>query len=155
MKEACISVAEIIGEIEISYRAKIKPSLRPKVKDANDVYKIFLDTWDKGKIEFVEQFKVMLLNRDRRVLGICTLCSGNATITIGCPRMVFAVALKANATEIIIAHNHPSGNLIPSSFDERLTKNLKTAGDFLDLHVIDHIIITTEGFYSFALQGAL
>ena len=145
----------IVAEIEISYRPKIKPSQRPKIKKPEDAYRLLLQTWDKSKIELVEQFKVLLLNRDKRVLGICTLTSGTICGTIADPKQVFGVALKGNAVEIMIAHNHPSGSLRPSKNDEELTKRMIAAGYILELKLIDHIIVSVEGFYSFAQEGAL
>lgn len=71
------------------------------------------------------------------------------------PKLVFAAALKSNCQSIILGHNHPSGNLIPSFQDERLTKRLVEAGKFLDLPVLDHIIVTSEGYFSFADEGKL
>lgn len=153
-KELC-SLKIIVAEIEISYMPKIKPSARPKITGQADVYLLFINTWDKTKIELIEQFKVMLLNKANRVLGICTLTSGNVSGTIADPKQVFAVALKANATQVILAHNHPSGNLDPSTGDYDLTKRIKAAGEFLDLKVLDHLIISIEGFYSFANEGIL
>jgi len=152
MKEEILGT---VAEIEISYSSQIKPSERPKITTQNDVYRLFIDTWDKTKIELVEQFKVMLLNRCNRVLGICTLTSGNVTGTIADPKQIFSVALKANATSVIIGHNHPSGSLIPSAHDYDITRKIKAAGDLLDLKVTDHLIITLEGFYSFASEGVL
>lgn len=149
------SVDSIVTEIEISYKPNIKPSKRPKITKPEDAYQLLLDTWDITKIELVEQFKVMLLNRSKRVLGICTLTTGSVVGTIADPKQVFAVALKANASEIILAHNHPSGNLIPSKSDEDLTQKMKAAGMLLELKVIDHIIVTVEGFYSFAQEGTI
>jgi DNA repair protein RadC len=69
--------------------------------------------------------------------------------------MVFMAALKANACGLIICHNHPSGNLNPSRADEEITRKIKNAGDFLDLHLLDHIILSSEGFYSFADEGLI
>jgi len=145
----------VVAEIEIRYIPTVKPSKRPKIGLPEDAYRILIDSWDMAKIELVEQFKVMLLNRAKRVLGICTLTTGSVTGTIADPKQVFAVALKANACEIIIAHNHPSGNLIPSKADYQLTYKMKTVGDYLDLKVVDHIIVTAEGFYSFAQEGTI
>lgn len=144
-----------VTEIELSYTPKIAPSMRPKIKNADDVYQLFLKTWDTRKIELLEQFKVMLLNRANRVLGICTLSSGSAVGTIADPRQVFSVALIANATEIILAHNHPSGNITPSSADTDLTAKMKAAGALLEIKVIDHLIVSQEGYYSFANEGTL
>lgn len=152
--ESC-SFLPVVAEIEISFNPKIKPSERPKIKGQEDAYKLFMSTWDNSKIELVEQFKVMLLNRAQGVLGISTLTTGSVTGTVADPKQIFEVALKANATSIIIAHNHPSGNLQPSANDYELTRKISTVGQFLDLKVIDHLIVTTEGYFSFATEGVL
>ncbi len=145
----------IVAEIELSYTPTIKPSDRPKITTQESAYRLLLKTWDENKIQLVEQFKVVLLNRAHRVLGICTVSSGNVTGTIADPKMIFAIALKANACSIIVAHNHPSGSTIPSVRDYELTRKIKDAGALLDVSVIDHIIVTTEGYYSFAMEGVL
>ncbi len=148
-------IEAIVAEIEISYKPGVCLSTRPKITEMDDAYSVLIATWDKEKIEFVEQFKVMLLNNANRVLGICTLTTGSSSGTIADPRQVFAVALKANATKVIIAHNHPAGNLTPSRYDEVITYKMKTVGEFLDIEVVDHLIISTEGYYSFFAEGAL
>jgi DNA repair protein RadC len=149
-----IPESPLIAEIQISYKPLIKPSLLPTVKCSEDVYKLFLSTWDESQINYVEHFKVMLLNRANKVIGICTLTTGNNTTSIADPRMVFALALKTNASGVILAHNHPSGNRMPSQADLEISKRMKEAGKLLEISVLDHIIITTEEYYSFADEGA-
>ena len=144
-----------VSEIQLSYLPKVKPGDRPMVCTSSEVYKILKDTWDFRTFEFVEQFKVMLLNRVNRVIGICTISTGSSTGTVADPKLVFVVALKANANSIILCHNHPSGNLQPSTHDIDLTKRMSEIGRLLDLKVMDHLIVTTDGYYSFADQGAL
>lgn len=145
----------MVAEVELVYKTKVKPSERPLVKSAKDCYELLRLTWDENKIEFVEQFKVVLLNRAQRVLGIYELSTGGVTGTVADPKLVFIAALKANACNIILSHNHPSGNLKPSRADEELTKKIASAGMYLDIKVSDHIIVTCEGYYSFADEGLL
>lgn len=142
-----------VAEIQLSYRTDVKPSMRPKITGSKDAYAVFLETWDKSKIEFVEQFKVMVLNRANRVLGIFEVSSGSSTGTIADPKLIFAAAIKANACGIIVSHNHPSGNLNPSQADIDLTRKMKEGGKFLEIQLLDHLIVTTEGYYSFADEG--
>ena len=97
----------------------------------------------------------MLLNRSHKVLGICSLTMGNVSGTIADPKLVFVTALKSNASYVIIAHNHPSCSLKPSRADEELTRKMKEAGKFLDLPLLDHLIITSESYYSFADEGGV
>ncbi|HUZ58369.1 MAG TPA: JAB domain-containing protein [Hanamia sp.] len=145
----------MVAEVELVYKSKVKPSERPLVKSAKECYELLRVTWDENKIEFVEQFKVVLLNRAQRVSGIYELSTGGVTGTVADPKLIFMAALKANACNIILSHNHPSGNLKPSRADEELTKRIATAGIYLDIKVIDHIIVTNEGYYSFADEGLI
>ncbi|RZM29571.1 MAG: DNA repair protein [Pedobacter sp.] len=142
-----------VAEVEVSYRPKIRPSQRPQVKHSQDVYDILLGFWNPDKIELCEQFCVMLLSNHNRVLGIVQMSSGGMTGTVADTRMIFSVALKACACSIVVAHNHPSGSLRPSEQDIRITRRLVEAGRLLELPVADHLILTTEGYYSFADEG--
>jgi DNA repair protein RadC len=144
-----------VAEIELVYKTKVKASARPTISCSKDAYEVLLRSWDENKIDFVEQFKVLLLNRAKRVLGIYQVSTGGATTTVADPKLIFTAALKANSCSIIISHNHPSANLRPSHADEVLTQKVKQAGQFLDIRLEDHIIITSEGYYSFADEGLL
>lgn len=144
-----------VSEIELVYKSSVKPSERLKISCSRDAYTIFKSNWDENKIGFVEQFFVLLLNRANKVLGIVPISSGGISGTVADPKLVFAAALKTNSSYLILAHNHPSGNLKPSEADRNLTKQLKEAGRFLDLPVLDHLIITTEGYFSFTDEGLL
>jgi DNA repair protein RadC len=141
-----LSALNMVSEVELVYKNKVKPSERPLVKSAKECYELLKSTWDENKIEFVEQFKVVLMNRAQRVLGIYELSTGGVAGTVADPKLVFTAALKAN---------HPSGNLKPSRADEELTKKIATGGMYLDIKVIDHIIVTSEDYYSFADEGLL
>ena len=144
-----------VAEIQISYKSKVKPSLRPKISSSKDAYEILVRSWDESKIDFVEQFKVILLSRANKVLGIYEVSTGGVSGTVADPKLIFAAALKANSSSILLSHNHPSGNLKPSQQDILLTSKIKEAGKFLELPVIDHLIVTSEGYYSFADEGLL
>jgi DNA repair protein RadC len=144
-----------VAEVELIYKSRVKPSERPLVNSSCKCYQLLLQTWDENKIDFVEQFKVLLLNRCNRVLGIYELSSGGITGTVADVRLVMTAALKANAVAVILSHNHPSGNLKPSRPDKELTAKIKEAGKYLDIQVLDHVIVTSEGYYSFADEGAL
>jgi len=144
-----------VAEISISYSSKIKNSERPKLNSSREVFQVFSETWDSGKIELLEQFKVLLLNRGNRVIGLFEVSSGGISGAIADPKLVFGTALKACASAIVLAHNHPSGNLRPSQADIDLTKKMKAGGRLLDIDVLDHLIITTEGYYSFGDEGMM
>jgi DNA repair protein RadC len=144
-----------VAEIQLTYRSNVKPSQRPRITGSQDAFNILKENWDQGKIEFVEQFKAMFTNRANKVLGILDVSTGGVTGTVADPRVIFAAAIKSGACGVIVAHNHPSGNLLASQSDIELTKRLREAGKILDVQLLDHIIVTTEGYFSFADEGLL
>jgi DNA repair protein RadC len=143
-----------VAEITLSYHGRISKSA-PKILCSSDAAETFRCQWDEGTLGFVEEFKVMLLNRGNRVLGIVQISRGGIAGTVADPKLIFAAALKSAASSIILSHNHPSGNLTPSQADIQLTGKLREAGKFLDLPVLDHVILTQESYYSFADEGLL
>lgn len=102
-----------------------------------------------------EEFWVVLLNRKHEVMRYKSVSSGGISGTVADPRLIFSWAVTENASAIILAHNHPSGNLQPSEADKRLTQQLRKAGEVLEILVADHLIITDRGYYSFADNGLL
>ena len=144
-----------VAEVELVYRSKVKASERPLISSSSDAYDILKELWEEGKMDLVEQFKVLFLNRANRVLCLFNVSSGGVTGTVADPRLIYTAALKANAVSMILSHNHPSGSLKPSRQDEELTQKIKSAGSFLDIKVLDHVIISSEGYYSFADEGLL
>jgi len=146
---------QTLSEIELIYKTKVKNSERPQIKSSKDAYILVLSSWDYNKIEFFEQFKVLFMNNANKALGIYEISSGGITGTIVDLRLIFSAALKANATAIIMIHNHPSGNLTASEADKQITRKVKKAGKLLDITLLDSLIITNESYYSFADEGAL
>ena len=144
-----------VAEIRLSYNPIIKAGDRLKITKPLDVYNAFLTSWDKDKLQLVEQFKMMLLNPANHVMGIVEISSGGIAGTVVDARLIFGVALKAAATRIILAHNHPSGNVQPSDLDKRLTQTIKSGADILDIKLLDHMIITAHGYSSFSDMGLL
>ncbi|MFM2206173.1 MAG: repair protein RadC [Bacteroidota bacterium] len=102
-----------------------------------------------------EEFWVLFLNRANLMIAREQISKGGISGTVADPRIIFQTALQHKSTGIILCHNHPSGNLKPSEADLRLTKNLTAAGKVLEITVLDHIIISTSGYYSFADDGKL
>ena len=145
----------MVSEVELIYHSKVKPTDRPLIKSSRDAYKLLLNTWNKDTIDLQEEFNVILLNRAGRVIALNNVGKGGLTSTIADPRLILAAALKAAACSIMLAHNHPSGNLRPSKADEELTKKIKAGAAFLDIMVLDHLIITPDEYLSFADEGLL
>jgi len=148
-------VSNQVSEIILSYQPKIKLSNLPKITSSHDAYELLIENWDRSKLQFIEQFKVMLLNRANKVLGIVNISTGGISGTVADPKLIFASALKTNSSAIILSHNHPSGNRMPSRADRILTKKIVELGVLMELPVIDHIIVTSESYYSFSDYGGL
>ncbi len=142
------------AEIKVSYVVPIKASKRTKITRSVDAEAVFRAIWSDN-IELKEEFYIILLNRGNYVLGWHMLSQGGLAGTIVDLRLVFSIALKGLASGIVIAHNHPSGNPSPSSEDIKLTNRLKEAGKILEIPILDHIIITSEEYHSFADNGML
>jgi DNA repair protein RadC len=102
-----------------------------------------------------EEFWLLLLSRSNKVIAKELISKGGLSGTIADPKIIFHIALQHQASSIVLAHNHPSNNLKPSQQDIDLTKKLYNAGKILDINVVDHLIITDDGYYSFADEGML
>ena len=97
----------------------------------------------------------MLLNTANKPLGICKISEGGLSSTTVDVRNIFQTALKANAANVILFHNHPSGNLRPSEADRSITKKIIEAGKVMDIKVLDHVIMTAESYFSFTDEGEM
>ncbi len=111
----------------------------------------------RASLEYRKQevFAVVFLNRGNKVTHIEIVSEGGMTGTVADPRIILKKALENDATALILCHNHPSGNLKPSSADEALTQKIKQAAALFDIRIMDHIIVSNEGFFSFADEGLL
>jgi DNA repair protein RadC len=139
-----------IPEIEISVRMKgAKNSELPTVKSSEDIYKILKLCFNEYKINWVEEVVMACLNKSNKMIGFYKVSSGGVADSIVDPKIVFTAALNTPGTcAIILAHNHPSGNLKPSEQDIQITKKIKEGGKLLDIKLLDHLIITDEGYLS-------
>lgn len=145
-----------IAEVKMIYISKVKASDRPVIKSSADVFNILMETWDKGSLEYVEEFKLMLLNRANKLLGIAKISQGGISGTVTDVRIILQYALKSCASGIVLSHNHPSGNTQPSESDLKITKKIKDAAALMDIQLLDHLIITPEEKYlSMADEGVL
>lgn len=144
-----------VAEVELVYKTQVPYVSRTKITCSRNSYELLLSTWNQDKIELQEQFKILLLNRSNAVLGVSEISTGGITGTVIDIRLILSTALKTNATSIILCHNHPSGNVTPSLADETTTTKIKNAAALMDICILDHIILTKDGYYSFADEGQL
>lgn len=141
-------------QLEISVRLKAGTK-EAKITGSRDAADVFREIFNADTMCWTEESVILCLNQANHVIGYHKLSSGGMTGTVIDPRVVFTIALKSCAAQIIIAHNHPSGNLTPSGADRQITSKLKEAGVLLDIPVLDHIIITNDGYYSFLDNGGM
>lgn len=137
-------------EVSLIYRNKTRADDRPSVKSPAEAYEILIKNWDLDQIALLEEFKILLLDRRLRLMSIASIAKGGMSNVLVDPRVVFSIALKRRANQIILAHNHPSQSLIPSISDVELTERFSEIGKLLDIQVADHLIITEYGFHSIA-----
>jgi DNA repair protein RadC len=143
----------LISAMELGRRRKeVEYEDKPLIKTADQAYRQLLPHMQDLN---VEEFWVLYLNRANRVLAKERISMGGVTGTVADPKVIFQKALQHLAAGIILAHNHPSGNLVASDADQILTRKLVQAGKFLDIQILDHLIVTDQGYYSFADNGTL
>lgn len=147
--------SNMLAEVQASYKSGVKPSELVHINNSADIYSYLRSVWNPDKIEYVEEFMILLLNRGNKIMGWVKISSGGVAGTVADPKVIFQIALLYNASSIILAHNHPSGNLKPSQADLDLTRRIKSAGQVLDITVLDHLIITSEAYYSFCDKGQM
>ncbi len=128
---------------------------KTKVNCSGDLYRCLLPTYDDGEIDLREIFKVLLLNYRMNILGIFTVSVGFVDSTNVDVRLIVQAALLANASRVVLCHNHPSGNPDPSQHDRVTTHAVGEACKLVQIKMLDHIILSRKGYYSFADEGTL
>jgi len=143
----------IVAALELGRRRKeLESDEKPKITGSRDAYDILkADLLDMPH----EEFWILLLNRANRVVAKKQISQGGVAGTVADPKIIFKIALETLASGIILAHNHPSGNLTASQADIELTKKLKEGGKLLEICVLDHLILAGQKYFSFADEGML
>ena len=144
-----------VCEVKLTYQSKIKASERYHISTSEDAYKVLKGCYDESTLQYRETFKILLINQASKVLGVSNISEGGITETGADVRLILQAALLGNATGIILSHNHPSGNIFPSAIDKALTSRIIKAAELVNIRVLDHIIITSDTFYSFSDEGML
>lgn len=142
-----------VGEVELIYKSTSKT--RSKIYSSEDAYKVLLPTYKEGTICYKEYFKVLFLNQANQVLGYTLISEGGITETSVDVRVILQAALLTNSVALVLAHNHPSGSIKPSRQDMEITKQVKNAAQLMRITVLDHLILTDAGYYSFSDEGEL
>jgi DNA repair protein RadC len=147
MKQYKSNCPELVATLKRDDCKKVKIA---SSKDSADFFRQVIEG-----IDIYESFFVVYLNQSNNTIGWYKASQGGIAGTVADPRLIMKKALDVLATSLILCHNHPSGNLKPSGADESLTMKIKQAGAFLDIKVLDHIILTEESYYSFADEGLI
>jgi DNA repair protein RadC len=143
----------IVAALELGRRRRAAETLqKPGISTSKDAYEIVQGLIGDSQYE---QFWILMLNRANKLIRSINISEGGMTGTVADPKRIFKMAIDHNACYIILAHNHPSGNIRPSDDDMKLTKKIKQAGELLDIKVLDHIIAVENNYYSFADEGVL
>lgn len=145
----------LLPEFKISLKKKGSFEEMFPVTDPESAAAICRKCFESDLIDWKEEFIVIALNRANKVLGFYKISSGGVAGTVADPKVIFQFALLCNASRLILSHNHPSGNKQPSHGDRDITDKLVKAGRTLDIEIVDHIIITSEGYTSFCEEGWL
>lgn len=153
MNSKILDMNYTIGEVELTYKST--STSRSKIYSSEDAYKYLLPTYKEGTICYKEYFKVLFLNQANQVLGYTLISEGGITETSVDVRVILQAALLTNSVALVLAHNHPSGNPRPSRQDMEITKQVKEAARLMRITVIDHLILTDTGYYSFSDEGQL
>ncbi len=144
----------IIAALELGRRRRADEKLdkKHKIQSSSDVFDIiYADLSDKQH----EEFWLLLLDRANQIIQKTCISEGGFSGTIADPKKIFKLALENNSSSIILAHNHPSNNLKPSENDIKLTKSIVKAGNTLEINVLDHLIVGSDNYFSFADEGMI
>jgi len=138
---------------ELSLKYKTGEINRIKVTSSRDIEKFIRKLFDADTIEYSEEFLIVLLNRANNTIGYAKISSGGTAGTVVDIKMILTYFIKSGASSMIMAHNHPSGNLQPSKADKTITNKVQNALSYMDGILLDHIIVTNESYFSFTDEG--
>ena len=136
-------------EISLKYKGTKKSELK-QITSSQDTYNILKLLFDADTFDWKEEMILLCLNQANKLIGYYKVSSGGISGTICDPKVVFTIALNSGASSLILAHNHPSGNMTPSNADKEVTEKIKQGGKLLDIKLLDHIIVSDENYFSFA-----
>jgi len=143
-----------VGEMRMSFIRKRELPHGP-IRSSSDLHNAFMSLFEPDTLNYRETMWLLCLQHDYSITAVYILSEGAINATIADVRMIFQAALMANAINIAIAHNHPSGQLKPSQADIHLTKKVQEAGKIMDIALLDHLIVTRNGYMSFGDEGLL
>ena len=142
-------------EVNISFDSKRRQNTAFYTTSSSETYEILKGIYDYKTIDLFEQFYVLFLNRRNRIIAFRELSRGGTFGTYVDIRIMMLIAINCNSSSIIVSHNHPSGQLSPSGVDKKLTNRIRVACTLFDMKLLDHLIVTSDGYYSFVDEGLI
>jgi DNA repair protein RadC len=143
------------GVPEIKIRFNRSKRILGKVTNSKDAYEFLKKAFDRRLLQLQESFVVLYLDRANQISGYYKHSVGGIAGTVADPRIIFATAIASASSGLILSHNHPSGNLTPRQADIEITRKIKEGGKLLEIQLLDHVIVTKTGYYSFADEGLI
>jgi DNA repair protein RadC len=144
-----------IGEVYLGYNRKVNARDAQLISTSQTAVEVLRSVWDAETINLRESFKVLLVSRSNRAINVYHHSEGSVSSSLVDVRLIVQAALLANASGIILAHNHPSGNKYPSDSDTAITNKIRDAAQLFDINVLDHIILTDDDYLSFSDRGLI
>jgi len=148
-------VTNCLPEIKVSFHPFLAASERVIVSSSSSVFDLVISIWNTETINLYEEFLVIYLARNNGVIGYRFMNKGSNCGTVVDIKLILCIALNANASSLILIHNHPSGNMKPSKQDLVITEKIKKSSEYMDLKLMDHLIIRSDSYYSFCDEGIL
>lgn len=147
-------IKNYVNEIQVLYKPRLDLNTLTKIVSSTEIVTFLNSIWTED-IEYRERFYAVYLNRQNKILGYYLISIGGCSGTVVDTKLIFQPAINLHASNIILAHNHPSGNTNPSEQDIRMTKRLVEAGKLLEIPILDHVILTVNNHYSFLTNGQI
>ncbi len=140
---------------EITLKYKTGNYKKTKISRSLDAFQVLLELYDDDTVDYKETAYALFLNKANNTIGWMKISEGGTSATIIDQKIIFATALKCNASGIILSHNHPSGQLIASDEDRKMTDRIVSIGFILGIEVLDHVIVCRSGYYSMSDEGLM
>lgn len=140
---------------EITLKYKTGNYKKTKISTSLDAFQVLLELYDDDTVDYKETAYALFLNKANNTIGWMKISEGGTSSTIIDQKIIFATALKCNASSIILSHNHPSGQLLASEEDRKMTERMVSIGIILGIEVIDHVIVCRSGYYSMSDEGEM
>ena len=140
---------------EITLKYKTGNYKKTKISTSLDAFQVLLELYDDDTVDYKETAYALFLNKANNTIGWMKISEGGTSATIIDQKIIFATALKCNASSIILSHNHPSGQLRASDEDRKMTERIVSIGCILGIEVLDHVIVCRSGYYSMSDEGLM